>query len=1304
MKNTWSAIWMLLPHGFASNGKARLSLVAAPRVRTTTGLLADSQVAQWPSMVRPLDELEVHFENSNRIVLARRVSPEPGDEVWNALFDKDTPVDVDAGGSPQTFESATNSVPVRPAVMALRRFYEHPVGTVGARDAQDDPITQLAAGFAQWDAEPAPAGGKGRAAGMTAELRGELDALLDPAQLTTARVEQAADLLRERGLDAAAAVTPLIPITRRLRAAGVTAADTDAARAPAHPSKLASIRTADRADFHQVIGMSAEHPTLALALGLRMDFEIDPLEDGEHTIRIIGLPLQNAGCAPWSRVSSNRATGRFVMATQPAGPGVATEIRNGMLDMRPENDDKYIITDLDVVGTAAQLQVAARSTLDTSAALPARRNVGFSVVQIDRRAGAVTHALERMKTLDKLFAVGQEDDGDVKALDAPGSQGELVLYADDVTAGYRIDVSTDGGGWLSLMRRVINYQIAGLGKQITVTDEGLVDPMVAVEQRDADGVPRLEIGEELFGFDGWSLVAPKPGPKVTGEKANQPTVETVEPQAAPGYGLTIRVRPEPNTLPRLRYGHRYRFRARAVDLAGNSIDPARCDPALVSPEVRYRHLEPVPSPVMVPRRAFRAGESLTRLVVCSDGDGTVLGGTCERHLAAPKSSQHLAETHGLFDEAMGPDTVVRARARQRLLAIGRIEAGAFTDPKVPNPDNPLQLIDAPGIRVAVNEDATQPPTGTLPPPRGEALPAGEYVILDTDAANSPYLPHPLVTGVALAGLPNPATGGKGDAVVTAKFAGRAWPDVRSSRLILKAGTTGTVTTAVGSAAGRSTVEVTVPPAAELTTRLSCTLDATGVALFDDTLSREQQAAAVAGQQPLFTPAQLVTLVHAVRRPLNPLSIQGVPSVLERKKGATSVEVTGKVTFHAASTDRVDIEAVWQEVIDDGESDVRFEERTATAGSITVPADKATIDWKIRQFLGDTKRRDITYRPKATSAFREYFSRDTKPEDLIRVGTGMKGIVENTARPDLPSLHSIVPTIRWEQTAEADGTVHSIRKAAGFRIYLHRPWCLTGISEELGIVVYRIPNASDSTPIRSLVSRWGSDPTRFSAAQSTYLSEADFPARTHTFELPTSHFGDFGNFFSTLKILGHDVHYDHERDLWYSDVDITIDTDMPFVRLAVVRLQPWSATGCHISSIVLADPVQLLPERRLHVTATAANKVAVKLSGGSLGKVRFEAEWRRRATPPSPGSGDGQTITDIHAFHPADPPTITLGRQMAGWTGTLSTTATGDALKELLAGSIIVREKQLGDSLHFQEEVSRTTYVDVIDRASLGKLT
>ncbi len=113
--------------------------------------------------------------------------------------------------------------------------------------------------------------------------------------------------------------------------------------------------------------------------------------------------------------------------------------------------------------------------------------------------------------------------------------------------------------------------------------------------------------------------APGPGPG-HGRWAGRGRV--VPRTASTRFPLAMEPVVKKGTLPRLRFGSRYAVRVMAVDLAGNSIDPALCDDARASEPVHFRRQAPVPCPVVVPTAPFTAGESLLRLVVRSDGGAT----------------------------------------------------------------------------------------------------------------------------------------------------------------------------------------------------------------------------------------------------------------------------------------------------------------------------------------------------------------------------------------------------------------------------------------------------------------------------------------------------------------------------------------------------------------------------------------------------------------------------------------------------------------------------------------------------------
>ena len=65
----------------------------------------------------------------------------------------------------------------------------------------------------------------------------------------------------------------------------------------------------------------------------------------------------------------------------------------------------------------------------------------------------------------------------------------------------------------------------------------------------------------------------------------------------------------------------------------------------------------------------------------------------------------------------------------------------------------------------------------------------------------------------------------------------------------------------------------------------------------------------------------------------------------------------------------------------------------------------------------------------------------------------------------------------------------------------------------------------------------------------------------------------------VSVVGHEVEFDAERDLWICDVELDLgEAYTPFVRLALARYQPSSIAGAHLSAVTTAQIVQVTPER------------------------------------------------------------------------------------------------------------------------------
>ena len=85
-------------------------------------------------------------------------------------------------------------------------------------------------------------------------------------------------------------------------------------------------------------------------------------------------------------------------------------------------------------------------------------------------------------------------------------------------------------------------------------------------------------------------------------------------------------------------------------------------------------------------------------------------------------------------------------------------------------------------------------------------------------------------------------------------------------------------------------------------------------------------------------------------------------------------------------------------------------------------------------------------------------------------------------------------------------------------------------------------------------------------------------------------------------------YDPERDLWFCDIAVNPGNNersyMPFVRLALARYQPHSLPGVHLSRVVLADFIQLSPDRAVSVIGTSPTSRTVTVLGRGYTATEF----------------------------------------------------------------------------------------------------
>ncbi len=726
--------------------------------------------------------------------------------------------------------------------------------------------------------------------------------------------------------------------------------------------------------------------------------------------------------------------------------------------------------------------------------------------------------------------------------------------------------------------------------------------------------------------------------------------------------------------------------AASLSLVGSVSELAVKALATVTKLKPFLRWDPVQPPAVVPRGPFTEGESLRVLVIRSGvtqdpatlaitvtppqayaaavhATHSTYAATSERHLAPPKTTQMTAELHGMFDLGIGASAAEKAKANA-MLAWALTEDGSFHDQTRADLDNPASRLPQPGIRL-VDPPVPQTDLKQLPLQAGEAPAPGQYVVHDTDDLTIPYLPDPLAAGVSFvfpeAGKdrPVPLPFPFDSEGFTTAYAGK-WPTAAPYRLVLVG------SDELGGRVDGRVVKLRLPAGDIQKLRLSSSIPKEKLDLLGPwrTLSPvftgnpEVVEAAADGWLWGLSPSEEMILVHAVPRPLEaPRPTKLAP---RRLAGQTAAWLEGGLDLHGPSTDSVTAEASWVDVVDDLAADGPGENPQSEAAfqtnvqewediAVLTAIDKVVeapgfgpiaLHKALHQFT-DTKHRDVTYRFRASTRFREYFAPDLldpDPSDPLDDGRSVVSAtvtldIPSSARPAAPVVHSVIPLFRWDYGTEPEQPMarRHVRRA-GVRIYLERPWYSTGSGELLGVLL--APNGNDvfGPPPEDQsgfpwVSKVGADPVWHAAEWDNRamrpmlldnivalsgFEDRDDPGRPVRLDaavtLPTQN-GDF-----PVTVVGYRPQYNAERKLWYVDVALDPGHSMwSFVRLAVARYQPSSVVGCHLSMPARCDFVQLPPERTVSVSRTDSSHVRVVLSG-SVGTRQPAVRIVDRPTP------------------------------------------------------------------------------------------
>jgi hypothetical protein len=1262
-----SIVAVVLPAGLASGANLRANVYLTPRLSGAHLLSAFPDWLDWTSLVQR-HGLRFTFSCGGRTATLAADTSALRPDIWQAVFGHDSI--VDEYPAPDFDRRLLVSYPSRDAHDFLRYAYQFATTTSG-RDRDGGTLQTLLADFVFRDEH-----GNSTLDDTLSHLRVQLwneqqGGAADSGNTGTTTPELAAGAalpITQPPLTRPAGTRPMI---ERLALYHHLPPAPGRPPLPSTPGELARL-----IDFHQALTALTGYPSLLPALGLAFAVELPGTlcpaspEGGSYlSVQVSALdagwtwthpPTLGAPATAYVRgpdaFSAAPATAPADLASGIIQPA---DVLDGFLALTA-SDFHLVGVDLDgallkAMALADSLANASDPQLDDGL-LPALRSSGISLLA-DDRAQQLLRAIRDNKGFDAVLTGAT-----VRALNAR-----------DLTRGYRIDIYSDRSGqWQSLHRRDGTYRFGDGSLVVHTTDEEGFTQLAVTQPADdpsrktdpvatAAGAPQpgtdLYVNERIARWNGWGLSAPRPGTPLN--RSPHPALAT-DPDPTAGQSVTTfnaatSFVPHPGALPLLRFGSRYRVRARAVDLAGDSRPlSAPAADQVVSPAdgqlLPYYRYEPVGPPVVVLRTLPGLGGSLLELVIRSYNSNPSLDTVAtdevdERHVAPPRAAVQMVEHHGMLDDAAGrlrgdPATyeLITARDRGEIPVVGQ---------------DPIET--GPQLVVPYFPD---------PPARGAALTDLPQTLTATDG---------VITSGALSYIPVAGVNPRPGSVTKVSF-GRAWPEREAFRIRLAEGDVPPTWSD-----GERVLTVVLPKGQVATTALSCfttpdDLDLLGVwnwmrellealdayALQQADAAPELVAIAEIGGQltrqvldggnEFITPSAQLQLTHAVQQPLgrpswtrlpivhNPaspivaaaLANSFCPVTAWRSLGSHHTVLLGALQISGATTAAIDLEARWIDWVDDVTQPAPTRVRASAhveriplpslAGGpvaadgtgvrqVAVYIPKIDALWFAAPFdqldgvespfdvaapmhqLGDTLHRTIRYRAVASSRFQEYFP---EPGTVTsRTGLGLTVDVPSSARPLPPDIVCVLPTFGWERQVSTD-TKTEVRVGNALRVYLRRPWYSSGSAEELGVVLWSAGQAAPSD-----------DQREASKALITQWGLDPIWASGPISDIPSldtfpnaAHRGSGLTLQESTKVVdvaGHPVGYDADRQLWYCDIVFDNPSAYtPFVRLALARYQPRSIAGVELSHVVLSDFAQLSPDRSATLTVDPADPRTARL--------------------------------------------------------------------------------------------------------------
>ncbi len=493
-----------------------------------------------------------------------------------------------------------------------------------------------------------------------------------------------------------------------------------------------------RFEFHDILSVINSYPEVMRKLGLVLDFLIPYTTNipnsGSLSLVINALEFDEEGTIISTPSTAYQLTSTGFYTGDKAG----TIFKQGFVKI---NTDAFSVVQIDADGTALKAYNMAETKVQQLAqfyeqkalfiksniltpndsveakppeaeGLPYSRSAGIAITKngmaeylVKRingnmliKQGFVAAPVQKVEMKFSAFKPSSANIQPVKRanLSLKIKTPETILYSDDVTQGYRMDIAyeEEPDKWYSLHKRQDAYTWFNESNNPSTIDgiepdEGFIQLGIAEDPDDPEDV---FVSETLARWEGWSLSVQKPGFAInesddyelkSGETEKREFVNKSKQQEAKKYQfdpdlefkLNAQSKIISGTLPKLRFGRNYRVRVRSVDLAGNSLPLEHLSESpleTLRENIRYMRYEPLASPIVLAGNKLKDGEFLERLVIRSNFDQTsaeyennhpLAGNTfdpfSQRYLLPPKNSQLMAEAHGKLEEAFTSGAAAR---------------------------------------------------------------------------------------------------------------------------------------------------------------------------------------------------------------------------------------------------------------------------------------------------------------------------------------------------------------------------------------------------------------------------------------------------------------------------------------------------------------------------------------------------------------------------------------------------------------------------------------------------------------------